>query len=182
AWRGAGLVASDADIYRRYSRIGTWSLAASIVSGLIWLAVRAAVMSGAPLSQAISRDNLGLVLGGTVFGRLWILRFGLAVALAALLGAMARSDGDRRKPRIAMGALVVAAGYLAALAWAGHAAAGQGRERDTQLSSDVIHLLAAGAWLGALPGLVWWLGRAQPLDAAARATRRFSTLGAISVG
>jgi len=182
ASRGAGRVASAGDIYRRYLRIGAWSLAASIVSGLLWLAVEAAVMSGAPLSQAISRDNLGLVLGRTVFGRLWILRFGLAVALAALLVAMARSDDNRRKPRIAMGALVVAAVYLAASAWAGHAAAGQGRERDIQLSSDVIHLLAAGAWLGALPGLVWWLGRAQPLDAAARATRRFSTLGAISVG
>jgi putative copper export protein/mono/diheme cytochrome c family protein len=149
---------------------------------LIWLAAEAAVMSGTPLPQAISRDTLGLVLDETVFGRLWILRFGLSVALGALLLATARSDDDEHKLRIAMGALVIAAAYLAALAWAGHAAAGREPERDIQLLSDVIHLLAAGAWLGALPGLVWWLGGTQPLDAAAQATRRFSTLGAISVG
>jgi putative copper export protein/mono/diheme cytochrome c family protein len=179
--RGAGRVASDPDIYRRYVWIGSWSVVASIVSGLIWLAAEAAIMSGTPLPQAISLDTLGLVLGETVFGRLWVLRFGLAVALGALLLATARSDDDGHKLRIAMGALVVATAYLAALAWAGHAAAGPEPQRDIQLFSDVIHLLAAGAWLGALPGLVWWLGRAQPLDAAAQATRRFSTLGAISV-
>ena len=50
-----------------------------------------------------------------------------------------------------------------------------------QIVSDVVHLLAAGAWLGALPGLVFLLGGAQPLEATAQMVRRFSTLGVLSV-
>jgi putative copper resistance protein D len=51
-----------------------------------------------------------------------------------------------------------------------------------------VHLLAAGAWLGALPGLVFLLGRAQWMsdvpsaNTAADVTRRFSALGVVSVG
>ena len=63
---------------------------------------------------------------------------------------------------MAVGAVLVAAAYLASLAWAGHAAAGQASGL-VQLLSDVVHLLAAGAWLGALPGLVFLL---EPLAAA----------------
>ena len=44
-----------------------------------------------------------------------------------------------------------------------------------------MHLLAAGAWLGALPSLVFMLGNARPDDRAARAVRRFSILGLGSV-
>jgi putative copper resistance protein D len=56
-----------------------------------------------------------------------------------------------------------------------------------RIATDMLHLLAAGAWLGALPGLVLLLstahrsGAASAIDAAARATRRFSTLGVLSV-
>jgi putative copper resistance protein D len=79
---------------------------------------------------------------------------------------------------LAVGALLVAAGYLATLAWTGHAAAGP----PVQVVSDVTHLIAAGAWLGALPGFVVLLGCAQPVSITAQVTRRFSTLGVLSVG
>jgi putative copper resistance protein D len=183
ARRGAGGAPSgNADtVYRRLFRIAIWSLAASIVSGAIWLGVEAASMSGLPFVQAIGRETLGLVLGETAFGRLWLLRFALALVLAALLLAIRRSADDRRSSRIAMGALLLAAAYLATLAWAGHAGAGQGRDRFIQLASDAVHLFAAGAWLGALPGLVMLLGEARPREVAIRATRRFSMLGLASV-
>ena len=48
--------------------------------------------------------------------------------------------------------------------------------------AGVVHLLAAGAWLGALPALVFTLGRPRAQDAAAVAARRFSMLGVVSVG
>ena len=110
----------------------------------------AMTMSGTPLSQAINADTVGLVLGKTEFGRLWILRFVLAMALGALLLSIGRSANEQRRLRIAVGAVLVAAAYLASLAWAGHAAAGQGSGRYVQIVSDVVHLLAAGGWLGAL--------------------------------
>jgi putative copper resistance protein D len=74
------------------------------------------------------------------------------------------------------------------LAFAGHAAAGQGADRVARVAADASHLLAAGCWLGALPGLVLVLASARrtaavvSIDVAAAATRRFSWLGVASVG
>jgi putative copper resistance protein D len=181
AWRHIGLAIPAPGGEQRFLLAASLGLAASVVSGATWLAAEAALMSGLPLGQALGRDTLELVFVKTAFGRLWILRFGLAVALAALLLSIARAKNHERKLRIAAGALVVAAAYLATLAWSGHAAAGQESDRDVQLFSDAIHLLAAGAWLGALPGLVVLLKYVEPPDAAARATRRFSALGILSV-
>jgi len=184
AWRNAGRAAFDHDqgIHHRLLLIEGWSLVVSIASGAIWLEVEASSMSGMPLEQAISRDTLSLVLGQTIFGRLWIWRFGLAVAFGALLLALGRTASSRARSRLSLCCVVIAAAYLASLAWAGHAAAGQGSQGLLQLSSDIVHLLAAGGWLGALPGLVFFLGRSQSLDAATQAARRFSTLGVVSVG
>ena len=54
------------------------------------------------------------------------------------------------------------------------------------LASDIVHLLAAGAWLGGLPALalLLYLGprSATPNAAAAAAPRRFSAFGVVCVG
>jgi putative copper resistance protein D len=82
---------------------------------------------------------------------------------------------------------VLAAGLAASLAWAGHAAASEGLDGAIHRASDALHLVAAGAWLGALWPLAVLLGRvhlAGDLGSAAiadEATRRFSILGMISV-
>ncbi|HEY3254428.1 MAG TPA: copper homeostasis membrane protein CopD, partial [Polyangiaceae bacterium] len=182
AWRRAEPVASGADhgVNRWCLRVARWSVLASIASGIAWLVAEAAAMSGMPVGEALNRRTLALVLA-TQFGRVWTLRLGLVIALGVLLFVLGRSTIDKQRPRLAIAALVVAAAYLATLAWSGHAAAGEGSDRLPQLGSDVVHLLAAGAWLGALPGLVFVLGSAQPLDALARTTRRFSALGVASV-
>jgi putative copper export protein/mono/diheme cytochrome c family protein/peroxiredoxin len=184
AWRNAGRATFDHDkgIVHRLVLVEGWSLAVSIASGAIWLAIEASSMSGMPLEQAINRNTLSLVLSKTVFGRLWVWRFGLAVAVGALLVALGRTASGRSRSRLALGCVVVAAVYLVSLAWAGHAAAGQDSQGLLQLSSDIVHLLAAGGWLGALPGLVFLLGHSPSLDAAAQAARRFSTLGVVCVG
>jgi len=185
AWRadGRALLGEDQGVHRHLFQVTFWSAVLSIASGAAWLAAEAASMSGLPLQQAITLDTLGLVLGKTVFGRLWILRFVLVIAVGLLLLlATGRSSDHERRLRLELGALVLAAAYLATLAWAGHAAAGHGPERSVQIISDVLHLLSAGAWLGALPGLVFLLGSARALDAAVQATLRFSIVGMVSVG
>jgi putative copper resistance protein D len=81
----------------------------------------------------------------------------------------------------------LAAGIAASLAWAGHAAATEGLDGAIHPASDALHLIAAGAWLGALWPLAVLLGRAHlagDLASAAianEATRRFSILGMISI-
>src|SRR5437867_4895677 len=161
-WRVADNASLDGnDVSRWPVRIAVWALVASIALGVAWLAVEAAVMSGMPLEQALNRTTVGLVLGETLFGRVWLLRAAVGIGLGVLLTAIIMARDDRRSSRLMMGAAVLAGVYLASLAWAGHAAAGAPAERGLHLTSDAVHLLAAGAWLGALPGLAFLLGQVQ---------------------
>jgi copper resistance protein D len=166
----------------RALRILSWSLMVSVVSAVAWLAAEAAAMSGLPIGQALGRDTMQLVLGETTFGRVWLVRFFLAVAFAIVLFALGKAQSPRRALRLSAIATVIAAAYLCALAWSGHAGAAAGTQRRVHLLSDMVHLLAAGAWLGALPALVRLLGSSPPLDDALHTVRRFSTLGLTAVG
>ena len=82
---------------------------------------------------------------------------------------------------------LLAAVLLATVAATGHAAAERGLDRIAHLCADALHLVAAGAWLGALVPLIALLQRssgnasAETLAFAVRATRRFSTLGIASM-
>ncbi len=181
-WRHAAHAESGGDVYRRPLVVARWSVVASIASGLMWLAAQAAVMSGLPLGQAMNRETLILVLGDTAWGHVFTLRFGLVVVLCTALLALGRSADPARRSRLAMVATVAAAAYLGLLAWAGHAAAGDVSDDFDRIAADVAHLLAAGAWLGALPALAHSLVHPGGRDAAAHAARRFSNLGMASVG
>ena len=145
-------------------------------------------MSGLPLQSALNLETLGAVFRETLFGRVSEIRFGLAVALGATLFRSRRRDDDRGWLILGTGGGLLAAALLGTLAWTGHAAAEQGIDRYIHLLADVVHLLAAGAWLGALPPLLFLLTRSQcapsaeTLRLAAQVTARFSILGLISVG
>ncbi|VVN42122.1 Copper resistance protein D [Pseudomonas fluorescens] len=81
-------------------------------------------------------------------------------------------------------ASVAGAIALASLAWSGHGAMDEGTLRFWHFLSDILHLLAAGAWLGAMLALV--LMARGPLDDArirslAFAVRRFEWIGAAIV-
>jgi putative copper resistance protein D len=176
----AGSLWRESPVYRRwFNRVASWSIAASIASWLVWLGCEAVEMSGASLAQALSGQTLLLVLGRTEFGRLWLLRLALAAVLSVLLWPRARKPADAPYRALNLARFATAGAYLASLAWAGHAAAGS--ERGVQLTSDTLHLLAAGAWLGALPGLAALLRHVSSADVCAAAARRFSTLGVVSV-
>ncbi|HEX7327726.1 MAG TPA: copper homeostasis membrane protein CopD [Casimicrobiaceae bacterium] len=162
------------------------SIGVSLVAALGWLAFEAVDMSGLPFTDALTRSTLAVVLEETLFGRVWALRLVLGAGICAWLvarrrGAGAPGCGERRV------LLVFVAVYVATLALTGHAVAAQGAERVLRVGADALHLLAAGAWLGALPGLAGTAaaasGSASPeaIDAAARATRRFSVLGIVCV-
>lgn len=149
----------------------------AIASAVAWLAAVAATMSGLSLVGGIGPSTLATVLGGTFFGKVWILR--LCLALVLLL-ASRRLNAERHRGALT-GSTVVAGIYLATIAWSGHAAAGEAATRYAQLASDIVHLLAAGAWLGALPALVYALRVEQTIENATWATRRFSTIATACV-
>ncbi|HEU0157583.1 MAG TPA: CopD family protein, partial [Stellaceae bacterium] len=131
---------------------------------------------------SLSRSIVATVLGQTHFGQVWLMRFGLAVAMALLLLAPRHRRGALRR----LTGLFIAFGILVSLAWAGHGAATPGSPGDLHLAADMLHLLAAGAWVGALIPFALFLAETRKQGgpgaaAARRAVRRFSLLAAISV-
>ncbi len=157
----------------------TGAAVALLLSGIA-LALLAAAMTGAP-PWPIDREAVGMLLDQPGIGTAWKVRIAAlaVVALAALLL-------PRRGPWL--GAAALAGGVaLATLAWGGHGAAGEGATGWVHLGADILHLLAAGAWTGALLGLVLLVARpAARIDPAHlvlthRALRGFGRVGTIMV-
>ncbi len=129
---------------RRRLAIMTWAaIAVAIASGALWLALLAADIYGAPLVEVCLHGGLWQVQTETRFGEVWSGRLLAALLLAALL--------PWRHLRWLH--LAAAAALLAPLALIGHAGATPDILGQLHIVSDAIHLIAAGAWLGALPAL-----------------------------
>ena len=123
-----------------------------------------------------------MLLTDTATGTAWKVRM---VALAVAMIGPLLADGRA----VLLGLVALASGVaLATLAWTGHGAAGEGAVGWAHLLADIAHLLAAGAWVGALVGLVLLVSRpARHVDAAHlalthRALHRFGLVGTVVVG
>jgi len=175
-------VSPDGRTRPRFVAVAGWSLAVAVASAAAWLAIEAGHMSGEPLAQALGDGTMRIVLASTLFGHTWILRGVLALVLALSLAAM-RGAAQRRRIAQAIGASCAAL-LLVSLACAGHAAGDAGIAGFAHLCADGVHLLAAGAWLGALVPLVFLLRESSSgsVQRASLAVRRFSVLGMACVG
>jgi putative copper resistance protein D len=186
AWRGDASNSGVAVKVRAQLAAIAWiGLALAAISGAAWLVLTAAAMSDLPAAKIFGDGVLWTVLSQTTFGRDWLVRFALACALATTLPALL-SPPDRKSPWLEAAATVLAAAFAAALAWSGHAAGGLGGEAVLHPAADVLHLIAAAAWVGALLPLIVLFAAASTDDAslviARTATARFSILGIVSVG
>ena len=126
-------------------------------------------MSGETALEALW-PHLQMMLLETDVGLAWALRM---IALIVVL----------IRPGLWL-ASIAGAVALASLAWSGHGAMDEGTLRFWHFLSDILHLLAAGAWLGAMLALV--LMARGPVDEArirslAFAVRRFEWIGAVIV-
>jgi copper resistance protein D len=173
-------------IAARLARLAWASWAFALLTGIAWLMVQTASMGERPLLALWSDDLVATVLLDTDFGHVWLVRLALVAVLAAALRPPyfgAPAPAWRRHA-----ALALAVAFVAALAFAGHAAAGDGVAGVIHETADVLHLIAAAAWVGALVPLAILLGAAKEesgpsaLAVARVATLRFSTLGLASVG
>jgi putative copper export protein len=159
-------------VYRLAATRLVWSMAAIIlVSGLMWLLLLSADIAGVPIAQALTGGTVTTVLTDTRFGNVWLVRGGLIVA-ALLALALKR----------VWPALILSVAALAAIAITAHAGARDGLIGWGLLASDMLHLIAAGLWLGSLPALAILLAASdvEPRLRAA-ATRRFSGVGIVAV-
>jgi len=177
--------AFQARLDRRLFAFAWASLLVALASGGAWLVIVASHMSGMPLSGILQGPVVGVVLTQTRFGEDWGLRAALVVVLAGCLAVL----GLTRKHVAGWIGLLAASAFIAALAWAGHGAAAEDVPFDAiHLPADILHLLAAGAWLGGLLPLVLLLAQArgdgspEAVTVARAATLRFSKLGISCVG
>jgi len=157
-------------------RVAWIFLTIAAASGMIWLLLVAASMSGLSFGESMTSDVLSTVVNETQFGRVSEIRLVLAVIMA---GGLAYD----RFPLARGLALAMSLGLTAALAWTGHAGSTAGAMGILHLTADTLHLLAAAIWIGGLVSLVLLLSvsRNDRTDAgvsfARDATQRFSIMG-----
>jgi len=138
--------------------------ALALASGTLWpLLETAVVLDDARAARDLAK--VGAVLTQTSFGITWLAREA-AIALALLAAAL-----PGRRAWQAVYPLV--AGALASVALVGHAAATQGMAGLVERSTLGLHLLAAGAWLGALP-VLWGMCTGPSGPGLEQSLRRFS--------
>ena len=156
------------------------AMAVAIFLSAASLAQTAAAMAGLPIGQ-LDLATVRTVALETPFGTALLVRcLALAMALIACLFL--------RSPMASWSIIAGASGAGAAsLAWGGHAMMDEGSRGWIHLAADVLHLLAAGLWIGALVGLVVLLYRQSAsmgpdyLALSHRALARFAPMGTLIV-
>ncbi len=173
---GPGKLEESIEVIRLQFRTGLLAALGLAVSSMHILAM-AAVMTGTePL--AVTRAAVASLITANGIGPAWLLRM---AALAAILPAALALPA---RPRFALGTIAgCSAVALATLAWTGHGAMGSGAAGSLHLVADILHLLAAGGWLGALVALLMLLFDRQAATDRARIVRlvwvlrHFSSMG-----
>jgi len=157
-------------------------LAGTAVLGAV-LSVASMVMMASAMSGetdfAELRPHIEMMLFETDVGLAWGVRI-VALVIAGL-AVMLRAPGFSLWVAAFAGAVA-----LASLAWSGHGAMDEGDRRFWHFAVDILHLLAAGAWLGALLAFALMakinaLQTEARLRLLARAVNRFEAIGAAIV-
>lgn len=154
--------------------------AIGLLLSVVALALLAAAMAGTPPWPA-DHDSINMLLDQPGLGTAWKVRVAaLAVAALAALFTAGRSFW--------LSLVALASGMaLGTLAWTGHGAMHEGIIGWVHLTADILHLVMAGIWTGALVGLILLVARpALRVDAAHlvlthRALHGFGTVGTIVV-
>lgn len=161
---------------RRCRALALGGAIAGIALSLLALVEMARSMTGASDYAALPSHVLAMIVTGTDFGVAWCVR--MAALLLFVLAGM-----NLQRLRAPCAVLAAYGGVaLATLAWGGHGAMHDGAVRYLHLASDVVHLLAAGAWVGALAAflLLAWPGLPGQGDALvllSRTANGFARIG-----
>ncbi|WP_042977818.1 copper homeostasis membrane protein CopD [Burkholderia sp. AU4i] len=152
-----------------------------IAMSLLSMLVLAKMMTGAEDYFSVSQHAVEMIVSGTALGTAWVLRLatlGIALAAMPLLA---------RRPTLGF-ALIASAGLvaLATLAWGGHGAMDSGGKGALHLSADILHLAAAGGWIGALTAFVMLLSvneasPSQQVELLQRTLAGFAAIGTMIV-
>jgi putative copper resistance protein D len=161
----------------------------SMLVGTAVLGVLFSVASMVMMARAMSgesdfaelRPHIEMMVLETDVGLAWTVR-----VVALVVGGLAVMF-NQRAPGISLLIASAAGGIaLASLAWNGHGAMDEGSQRYWHFITDILHLLAAGAWLGALIAFALLarinsLQREERIRLLVRAVKRFEWVGAVIV-
>lgn len=157
-------------------RVIGWLAALGVVITVAQFGATCLAMTGNDM-VALDREMLTFMAFETPMGISHIVRVSALGLLAVLLST-------RRAGRPLVAALAVIA--LGSLAWSGHAGASEAALGWVHRSSDIIHLVAAAIWIGALVKfariLLFDFEMPGAVEAALSALERFSGIGTIIVG
>ncbi|NEX91249.1 copper homeostasis membrane protein CopD [Caulobacter sp. 17J65-9] len=166
-----GPSASPSGFHKSLQQLCVAAALLAVVGAALTLLATAGNMAG-DIGAALQPDVLLAVSTETEFGRVWLGR----LALGVLLVGLAASGPQRAWLSI------VSAVFLASIALTGHARVETGTAGLVHMAVDGLHLLAAGAWLGALVPLGWMTVRRPDDEGTAVAMRRFAGVGTLAVG
>jgi putative copper resistance protein D len=167
---------------RWHRRILATAAIVTMVSSLAWLDIEAGAMGG-DWSDAGNLHTVATVLFQTRFGHVW--QWNRVAAAILLCVTFARVHYARLWTALVVGL----SGFLIATsAWTGHAVMHSGLTGTVHTLVQVVHVLAAAAWLGSLPALGFALRDARKAEQTAAPTpvqhllQRYSRMGYVAVG
>ena len=128
--------------------LAIWLSATGIALSVLSIFAMTASMAGVTLLE-VDRASVSMMILETPMGKAWAVR--MAALFVSLIIAIVM--GRPKTPTWLMLVSLGSATALASLAWTGHGAASEGAAGTRHLVADIVHLLAAGAWIGALAAL-----------------------------
>lgn len=168
-------------IARQYVRVIGGAAGLGIGLSLASMAVMAKAMTGASAYAELTAHVFSMIVTGTAVGLALVMRTVALLAACAAIVALSTRPLPRFWVLSAFGAVA-----LATLAWAGHGAMDDGMRGGFHLVIDIAHLLAAGAWVGALVAFVMLASAAkgaspEAVDLLGRASKGFARIGTLIV-
>jgi putative copper resistance protein D len=152
----------------------------ALLGALVWIFSETAAVSDDP-HDALNAAALWLILSATHFGHAALAR------IALLIVSIGTSLCVRRARALWILQTLLGGGIVASFVWTGHGAMSRGAAGVIHLAADLLHLLTAGIWIGALFSLVVLVIRSNNSRAleAVRAAQfgldRFSAIGVLVV-
>jgi putative copper resistance protein D len=161
----------------------------SMLMGAALLGVLLSVASMVMMASAMSgesdfaelRPHIEMMVLETDVGLAWVVRI-----IALVIASLAVMFNHRAPGFSLLIASFAGAIALASLAWSGHGAMDEGSRRYWHFITDILHLLASGAWFGALVALALMakindLQTEERIRLLTRAVSRFEWVGAMIV-
>ena len=155
-----------------------FSAAILLVAALLGLIAQTGLLAGS-FGAGFELDNLQTVITQMNFG--WSSLARAAVAAALLLWLLVLTPSKS----LWAGCAIAGAFICASFAWMGHGAATDGPSGIVHLLADIVHLLAASVWIGALIAFVFLLlpshGASGKDETLYKSLSHFSGIGSVAV-